>query len=115
MESNMVNELSMRPLDVDPALFYKKKENGIEVVSGSYIDGGLYASNKQFDTMTENTIARFKSNYCLYDSFDFFSTQNETFNNCFLYVGKLYYAKNLTIVPLDTSYEQFRSLRASFA
>lgn len=103
VESHMVNELSMRSLDRIPALFYKKNGNIIEGVSSSYVDGELHAGNKKFETLTENTIARYDSKPRLYDSFDFFGTLIETFKNGVLYVGQIYHAKNLTIVPLDTS------------
>lgn len=115
VESRMVKDLSMKPMDGDLALFYKKNGNGLQGLSDSYIYIGLHTSNEHFEKLPKNTLARFESKPRLYDSFDFFGTQIETFMDGFLYAGQPYYAKNFTLATNDTSYECFRSMQALFS
>lgn len=114
IESHVVNDIGMKPLISDPSLYVKTGDDGPEGITGSYVDDCLHAGNEEFQKTTEVSLKKFDSKPRVYDNFDFFGTQIKTEQGNF-FVGQEYYTRNMSSVPSNATFADFRRHRALFS
>lgn len=119
MDEHLINDIGMTPTPGDPALYVKIiNENGrtnVVGITGSYVDDSINGGKGRFQDMTMNTLRKFESKPRIYDTFDFFGMQIETRADGILCMNQKYYANNLTTIPNDVSFPEFRRTRALFS
>lgn len=79
------------------------------------MDDCLNAGHKSFQNLATATIKRLDCKPRVYDNFDFFGSQNKTMDDGSFSMSQEYYAKNLNIVSLDVTFDEFRKHRALFS
>lgn len=81
-------------------------------VTGSYVDDALNAGTKGFQNLTEITLHKFESKPRTYDNFDFHGAKIETIGNADFSFDQRYYTSGLSTLPLDSSFDESRRVRA---
>lgn len=112
---HLVNDIKMTNLAGDPCLFVKTGPNGIEGITGLYVDDCLNAGHESFQNLTTAITKQFDCKPRVYDKFDFFGSQINTLSDGSFSMSQEYYAKNLNIIPSDVTFEEFRKYRALFS
>lgn len=115
IEEHTINDLGMTPLVSDSSLYARHRGKELIGISGLQVDDCLNAGNKEFEELTKLTLRKFESKPRVYSNFDFFGTQIRKIAPGKLYVGQPYYTKNISIVPHDISFDEFRSHRSLFS
>lgn len=115
IEEHAINDLGMTALLSDSALYAKFAGGRLIGISGLQVDDCLNAGNKEFEELTNLTFQKFESKLRVYSNFDFFGTQIRTIAPGKYYVGQPYYAKNISTLPTNASFEEFRSHRSLFS
>lgn len=115
IEDHLTNDIGMKPLTGDGAVFVRRNGDEIEGITGSYVDDCLNAGNADFEQTTEKTLQRFESKPRVYDDFDFFGTQIRTIAPGKFSMTQRNYSNNLSFVDLGCTFEEFRRHRALFS
>lgn len=71
------------------------------------MDDSPNAGTQSFEHLTQKTLKTFESKPRVYDSFDYFGSQTQTITPHKFCVGQPYYAKHMTFIPKDTSFDEF--------
>lgn len=115
INAHVTNELGMTSLYSDSAMFMKQKNGKLIGLCGVQVDHSLNAGNEEFEKLTQLTLKKFDSKPWIYDLFEFFEMQIKAKQNGDYYTGQPYYAKNLSYVPKDATFDEFRRHRALFS
>lgn len=117
MTSHVEGDLSMSPLTGDPALYVKDGGGDVDGLLGSYVDDMLLGGNEEFQRLTETTLARFESKPREWDNTEFLGVQVRTLTTPRRHftLSQPEYIKLVRIMPTDITYDDFVSVRASFA
>lgn len=117
MTSHVEDDLSMSPLTRDPALYVKDGEDDVDGLLGSYVDDMLLGGNEEFQRLTEKTLTHFDSKPREWDNTEFLGVQVRTLTTPWRHftLSQPEYIKLVRIMPTDITYDEFVSVRASFA
>lgn len=111
----MTNDLGMQSVVSDSALYAKFDDSTLAGFSEIQVDDCLNAGKQSFERLTQKALKRIESKPRVYDSFDYFGTHIQTIAPQNFSVGQPYYAKHMTFLPKDTSFDEFRKHRVIYS
>ena len=116
--THVEEDLLMTPFAGDPSLYMKCGQGNIEGLLGAYVDDCLLAGDERFQTLTEKMLLKFNSRPREWDNVTFLGVSIRTIQNSeyrWFEMQQPEYIANLKIVPQDTTFSRFRTIRAIFA
>lgn len=110
------NDLGMIATKGDPSLYYELDANGIlRGLMGLYVDDGMLAGNRFFQSLTTKTMKTFESNPRIYSPFTFFGCECSQSEDYTGYLSQSKYLAHIKPLPSDDVFKTLRSSRASLA
>ena len=111
---NTFKDIGMKSTFGGEALFYKTMKNAFSGLCATYVDDVLQAGNDEFSHLVEKTEEIFQCKSTDYDNLQFAGIEVESKDTGFEVQQKSYLSK-LSILEKNSSFEQFRSLRANLS
>ena len=120
-DRHVKQDLQMQPIETDPSLYIKLCNGQFSGLLGSYVDDCLLGGDKEFQNLTEKTLERFDSRPREWDNVEFLGVSIFTHweevdgikHRCFK-LGQPEHLSKILKIPLDISFDGFRSVRACF-
>lgn len=110
-------DLKMTPLTSDPALFFKRGDKGqLSGILGAYVDDCCMGGDLSFQAECDAMLDKFEGKK-VWDNMEFAGVRVSTAKDKeYRYeLDQVPYVKNLKPLPMDASFAQFASARASLA
>ena len=108
-------DLGLVPLLGDPSLYVKRNEEDVDGLLGMYVDDVFLGGNVEMQRLTELTLKRFDSKKRVWDNIEFFGTSIQTEDGGLFSITQEQYIKRLKPIPMDASFQSFRSFRSVLA
>lgn len=108
----------MTPLTSDPALFYRRKEDGtLSGLLGAYVDDCFMGGDQSFQTACEAMLIKFQGKDRVWDDTEFVGVRVPTVQgrNYHYALDQVAYVDNLKLLPMDATFAKFVSARAGLA
>lgn len=116
--SHVKEDMGMRSLISDPALF-SKRNLARELIGllGAYVDDSLMGGMREFQKLTELTLQRFQAKPRVLDNADFVGVRVSTVTSPRprFTLSQVTYVDQLQALPMDSRFKKFSSVRASIA
>lgn len=115
LDKHHIEELGMRTLRSDPALYVLRKEGEVTGLSGAYVDDMIRAGSEDYHKLSYKTNERFemaeeKSLPCTFTGFKIGQDEDGIFT-----LEQNDYLEKITILPHDASFHEFFSMRMNLA
>lgn len=112
LDIHITDDLKMKPIKSDSAVYTWTQNGKISGLTGTYVDDCLNAGDEAFQAHTELTLKHFESKPRTWDDFDFYGTQVNTTVDNVLTLSQPYYTRHLKATALDADFSTFRRDRA---
>ena len=115
MDKHHREDLGMKPLRSDPALYVLVDNHRLKGLAGGYVDDLLRAGDRKFRQLASKTrekfeVAKDKGLPCTFTGFFLSKTRSGTF-----VLEQHQYLRKLEHLPLDATFSDFRSMRMRLA
>ena len=115
IHDHLKKDLKLVPLVGDPALYLKPNDEDLDGLMAVYVDDKAIAGNDEMRKLTEGTLKRFESKPREWDEFNFFGMHLKSLDGSVFSVSQTDYISKLKPIPVDCSFDYFRSYRAMVA
>lgn len=105
MHNRLSLDIKMRATTGDLSFFYKHGMSGeLKGMVRAYVDYTLKAGSKEFETLAQETDAKFESKRREYDNFSFAGIRVDQTESGFLLYQKRY-IRSLRLLPMDVEFD----------
>lgn len=118
MSTHLRGDLAMVPLVADPSMFAERAADAkLLGMTGTYVDDLINGGGREFQILTEKTLARFQAKERKWDKGSFVGVRLATVDKPVRHftAGQLEYVDNLAKLARTASFKDFASSRASLA
>ena len=111
---HLADDLGMIPTTIDPALYSKIMDNRLIGLCTTFVDDTLQAGDVKYQAITKMTLQKFKCKDREYDKTQFSGVEIDTLKDEFQ-VHQSRYIKKLSKIPKNSTFKEYRQLRAKLA